>query len=66
MKITKEEFEQHLAFRDKINNTDLSDIEIIVNGLQVEVSADEISEWKYTGLGNYWFIQCKLNLFGNP
>lgn len=66
MEITKEDFEKHLEFRDKINNTDLSDIQLIVNGALIEVSEDEISEWKYTGLDNYWFIQCKLDLFGNP
>lgn len=49
-----------LRMKELINGDSLDNIEWYDNGVKLEVSEDDIEEWKYVGLSNLAFAEIKL------
>lgn len=56
MKIDIEDVLEHLNWRSSVNDRDISEIEWYRDGEKVDVSAEEIEEWRFTGLNNIDFV----------
>jgi hypothetical protein len=56
IKVTREEIRSNLAFRQRINEAELEDIEYFENGRKVEFSQEEYEDWIFTGLNNFNFF----------
>ena len=60
MKITVEYIEALKASLDEINNTHLSEIEILKDGDKVEIDSEIIKKWVLSGLSNIDFLLLEL------
>lgn len=61
MKVNLIEFEVVQNYLNKINEKDLTDLELWYNGKKLEFSEEELEEFKYYGLNNTTFIRLKLD-----
>lgn len=57
IRINLELIEQFIDFKRRINSTPLQDIEFFRGGKPVAVSAEEIEEWRFTGMSNLSFAE---------
>ncbi len=56
MRIDIEDVYEIQKERSRINSIPLEDMELYLDGERIEISEEKISEWKFIGLNNYYFI----------
>lgn len=56
MRIDVEELREAKRRRLEIDNLDIHDIEWYENGVKLEFSGEQLSSWKFIGLGNSSFV----------
>ena len=55
MRVDLKELAAALAYLKSINSCPLEQIEWTLGAKVVDVTTDEVGEWKFTGLNNSWF-----------
>jgi hypothetical protein len=57
IQVSLEEVKRHQDFRTWLNSLDLEEVEILDNGVSIQVSKEELDGFKYTGLSNMSFFE---------
>ena len=61
MKVDLKEFEKHMSYFRKLNNSNIEDWEIIDDeGNKIEVAEGAIEDFKFTGLSNKDFLRFRI------
>jgi uncharacterized protein YegJ (DUF2314 family) len=60
MDVHLEDVERWIKFQHEVNSADLGEVTWLRDGQPVSISESAINDWKFVGLNNLTFAECRL------